>query len=118
MLWVGFPAFFLTISYNDQRAIHNYFRPADNLTDEQLLEHFKAAKAQDPRLPSAAGRAFRKLETIYRRTSAEARGDPEPWAQLLAAHHHQTVGSPGRRHRLVVSALARPAIDTRSHRRQ
>ena len=114
MIWQGFPEFFTTISFAQQQAVHTYYCPSKILTDEELLAHRRALIAQDRQLPARAGKAFRQLETIYRLTSAQAKGDPERWRQLLNEHRHGVVGPPDRKgRRWKISGLARAEINTR-----
>lgn len=114
MVWQGFPEFFTTLSFADQRRVHDYYRPHLNLTDEQLVAHQARLRAEQPGLPSTAGRAFKKLDTVYQLTFKQAKGDPERWRAILNAHQHGITGSPDRRgRRLKVSVLARPDIDTK-----
>lgn len=114
MIWQGFPEFFATLSFADQRRIHDYYRPHLDLTDTQLIEHQTRLKVEQPELPSAAGRAFKKLDIIYRLTFKQAKGNPERWRAILVAHQHGKVSPPDRRgRRLKVSVLARPDINTK-----
>lgn len=114
MIWQGFPEFFTTISFPQQRAVHTYYCPSKNLSDDELLTRQKALIAQDRQLPARAGKAFRQQETIYRLTSAQAKADPRRWRQLLNEHRHGVDGPPNRRgKRLKISGLARPEINAR-----
>lgn len=55
MLWsADLRCAFLTLSLNDQRAIHDYYRPAESLADEELLKH-RAAFPAESSLPQRAG---------------------------------------------------------------
>jgi uridine kinase len=59
-------------SEQDQRYIHDYFRPSEDLTDEQRLAHRIAITKLHPSLPAKAGRALKKPKyepalVVYRR---------------------------------------------------
>lgn len=59
MLWAdAFPRFFLTLTYNQQRALHDYYRFTEDLTDDLLLNHQAKIKDERPELASQAGKAF------------------------------------------------------------
>jgi hypothetical protein len=47
-------------SPEDQRYIHDYFRPSEDLTDEQRIAHRVAITNQHPSLPALAGRALKR----------------------------------------------------------
>ena len=53
---------FAFYSPEDQRYIHDYFRPSESLTDEQRIAHRLAVTKLHPSLPALAGRALKKPE--------------------------------------------------------
>lgn len=115
MLWLGFPFYFTTVSFNDQRALHDYYRPAEELTDDQLLNHRARMADERPGLAARAGKAFRHLEVLYLRLTKEAGGNPERLQALLLNHTHGSYGKPDKKgRRLKVVGLARPTIDTKA----
>jgi hypothetical protein len=50
------------LSPTDQWAIHNYYMPTIELSDQELREHRISATTIDPTLPQRAGRAHGKLK--------------------------------------------------------
>jgi hypothetical protein len=52
------PAFSL-ISTADQYDLHQYFRPSEDLTPAEQLEHRRVVSREQPSLPQRAGRALR-----------------------------------------------------------
>ncbi len=83
---------FSLISTRDQRYLHDYFRPSDQLTVAQLLSHRKTISCKQPQLPQCAGRALRHLSKPGREaTYARA------W---------------GKKYNLIVYPLLRPRPDT------
>ena len=52
---------FLEISLPQQRDLHDYYAPAEPLTDEQALAHRAAMTEAFPALPQKAGRAMQAL---------------------------------------------------------
>ncbi len=60
-VWIEQRRGFSLISTRDQRYLHDYFRPSDQLTDAQLLSHRKTISFKQPQLPQCAGRALRHL---------------------------------------------------------
>ena len=61
-LWVRNRQAFGFISYQDQRFLHEYFRPSVELSHLELLAHRRRITAERPALPQCAGRALRKLK--------------------------------------------------------
>lgn len=112
MIWRGNPEFFAVLSFDQQRAIHDYYRPSGKLTDDELLAHRTAIPAEEPLLPARAGQAFKRLDTIYRQAKRLANGDPVNWRPILFHYRHGTIGAPGCRLRLRTGGLARSTVDS------
>ncbi len=45
-----------------QQAIHDYFQPSKDLTEEQLIAHRRVVSTTNSSLPQRAGRAFKHFE--------------------------------------------------------
>jgi hypothetical protein len=85
------------LNYQEQRYLHDYFVPSQDLTDVELIEHRAAVTAECSSLPQCAGRALRQL-----RLELEA---PTP-VRIPAG----STRSSGKR-QVVVRAIARPEIN-------
>lgn len=72
-VWESQRRAFSLISTKDQRYLHDYFRPSDQLTKAELQAHRIASTRERPSLPHCAGRALRHL------------ADPVPLKQPLSA---------------------------------
>lgn len=77
--WTADPTSIFLLSALDQWALHEYYRPSDNLDDAALIEHRHAVSTPGSSLPQRAGRAVTKwrvkqtqLET-YRSTPRPSR---------------------------------------------
>lgn len=93
--WLTDKADFGYLTLNDQSALHDFYRPADNLTDAALITHRKTITAQQPSLPSRAGKAVGAFSAVV---SAEV----EPPARITVTEHKRT---------LSVRAVRRPQPD-------
>lgn len=86
---------FAYLSFADQRALHEYFQPAIELTDLALLAHRRQISREQPSLPQRAGRAHSHLASAIWQTPVSI-----------------TIDGPGRRQRtLSARGLVRPEID-------
>lgn len=56
--WKADPGSLAEYSPQDQRYLHDYYRPSETLSDEQLLEHRREITKDQPSLPQCAGRAL------------------------------------------------------------
>ena len=83
------------LSPTAQWHLHGYFRPSEQLTTEQSLEHRKQVSAEWPALPQQAGRAFKKILRIY--LADQATPPPEPPAKPF-------------KHRKVTNVIALPLV--------
>lgn len=89
------------LTTTQQWALHAYYLPRQDLTDQELLDHRGLVTAQRPSLPNTAGKAFAALQTgrasgIIRdpviikgkmrgsRISVRAMARPEPDVEKLA----------------------------------
>jgi hypothetical protein len=84
---------FQLISTNDQRSLHAFFRPSEDLTEAELLEHRQTVSNEQPSLPQCTGRALRHF------------ANPLPLQGVVYP------GGPGVQHRIVVYPLLRPKPD-------
>jgi hypothetical protein len=93
-IWRDHPQIFSLMSPAEQRRVHDYFMPSQEVTLEELLAHRQRVSTEQPSLPQCAGRALRKL-----REAIEAQ--PAPASALVPTSKRQ----------VVVRAVARPTID-------
>ncbi len=91
--WLHDQSKFGCLTVSQQWDLHAYFVPSKDVTDEELLEHRQVTTKEQPSLPHQAGKAFAALT---------GRG-PQTYAP--------DVSGPGP-HRLHVSAVANPELDT------
>lgn len=65
-LWLQRQATYSYLTPTQQWQIHAFFRPDEDLTDDQLLEHRKQITAEQPSLPHQAGRAIKDFGQMLR----------------------------------------------------
>jgi hypothetical protein len=103
--WNEFPAIFVLLRPNQQRALHAYFRPTEDWTDEQARAHRLDISKAQPSLPARAGKYFTELidfaEAAAKRAKQTAAEDP-PRARVPASQR-----------KLRVRALMRPEPDAK-----
>src|SRR5687768_13612538 len=83
MVWSGYPDLFAVLSFSEQRALHRFCRPTEDLTDDQLGRHVAA---------SPPG------ERAWNVTIRRAAGDPAQWRKLVQMQRFLVLGRAGRRH--------------------
>lgn len=76
--WEGGQRRFARLSIADQRVLHGFYRPAESLTDKQLVEHRRYIKRMDKSLATCAGKAYARfvrgeIDTSYRATLPNGR---------------------------------------------
>lgn len=59
-VWLKDPARFAILSAGEQWALHGYFAPEHNLSDDQLLTYRREVSKIDASLPQRAGKALTK----------------------------------------------------------
>lgn len=82
------------LTYQQQRDLHDYYAPAKNLSNEELLVHRKRVTRKDPSLPQRASKAFLVM------LRPDIQKDPTP------------VRTDFRGRKITVRSLARPQIGT------
>lgn len=100
-LWLYRPSTYSHLSPIQQWQVHEYFRPSEKLTDEQLLTHRKDITAQYPSLPHKAGRAIKEFGQILR-SKAKSRATVSTYTNKR-----------GKTTTIQVRGVVRPKIDTR-----
>lgn len=94
---------FILLGYMDQLTLHEYYRPAEQLTDHEALAHRRRAGHESPSLPQRAG----KIYALLLREIAT-------WeAQKAQPQTHPPVQRVGRKriYNIRVRGLARPKPD-------
>lgn len=116
MLWSAeMQRAFLTLTYNQQRDLHDFYRPAETLADPELLAHRTLITKRWPNLPQRAGKAYRKAERIYLEAMRIADGDEAVFTAYMRSKEHNFVGKPDRKgRRITLAPLARPDLDARA----
>jgi hypothetical protein len=94
------PGAFSSLTYAQQRDIHDYFQPNENWTEEEVLEHRVVVSRAQPSLPQRAGKHFRQVTV-----------EVELPTQPITARAEPTTTTPSTG--ITVRGLARPAPDSR-----
>ena len=75
--WRQYPSYFAQLSSGSQSHLHDYFRPACEWGDRELLAHRRRVSMARPALPQQAGRAYAQLMRVVdaaeRQPAARAR---------------------------------------------
>ncbi len=61
-IWLHREGLYVELSPEEQRHLHDYFRPSEDLSGTELLAHRQDISTQRPSLPHCAGRALAKME--------------------------------------------------------
>jgi hypothetical protein len=94
-LWATDDGAFGLLPASEQRYLHDYFRPSEDLTSDEALEHRAQVSQEQPSLPQCAGRAVGHLR-----------------AELAAIPVVALQPAIGRgKRRVVISAVVRPELD-------
>ncbi len=109
--WEICQTLFAVIPHAQQLDVHQYYRPTEDLTDEQLREHWKTIGTQDKSLPNRASKAFLRMKRIYGRAFDNAHGDVQTFNRLLYAVSRDSVMKPPKRNQVPVMGVARPQPD-------
>lgn len=56
--WTHSDGHFARLSFADQHALHAYYLPSKNLSDQESLEHRRSVTIAQPSLPQRAGKSF------------------------------------------------------------
>jgi hypothetical protein len=99
-----------------QWQIHAYFRPSEDLTNEELLEHRKTITVEHPSLPHQAGRAIKDFGQILR-GNAKARATVTSFAGRNKTARHVGVRSIVRP-QIDIPRLARVLLDLETSKNQ
>lgn len=93
---------------HQQMVIHRYYRPTEDLTNQQLREHRFAISLKEPSLPQRAGKAvkimwdnFHAIMKLAAKEAEEAERQPQP---PLEAKHKKCSG----KRPIRITALVRP----------
>jgi hypothetical protein len=100
-LWLHRQSTYSDLTPTQQWQIHAYFRPDEELTTEQLLEHRKDITTQHPSLPHEAGRTIKEFGQMLR-------GKAKSRATVSVSTNKR-----GQTRSIRVRSIARPKIDTR-----
>lgn len=99
--WLNDPSRFAILNAAEQWALHGYFAPEHNLSDDQLLAYRREVSKIDPSLPQRAGKALTK----WRMKEA-------PLAAYRERSHSPAPGSKrSRNYAVTVFSLVHPEID-------
>lgn len=102
--WRLFQGVYVAVSYNQQMAVHAFFQPSKDLTDEEALEHRRTITVEEPSLPNRAGKGYLGIERaayeLHRRLEKEPSQDPTLPVRL-----------PKNMRTIKVAPIARPEVD-------
>lgn len=96
-----------TLSGNEQRKLHTFYQPSEELTPKQFRNHLHAIQRDHPQLRHVSGKLYRRVELAF---AQHAR-------QLQAGQKEQARGRTGnkvpvrRGGRVVVYGVVRPKPD-------
>ena len=78
-LWLGdsLRRLFAELPAHQQWELHDCYRPADDLTDDELTEHFSAIKQQHPHLSVLAGHHYGAIQNAYVEHEAKLAESPK-----------------------------------------
>jgi hypothetical protein len=113
VLWLHDNGVFAAVLPVDQWRVHDFFRPSENLTDKERLEHRHQISKERPTLPNQAGRALARIHQdaavlgLYRARLAR---DPQP-SKLKPEHRKQVPYNTPRN--ITVRAVVKPIVDTK-----
>lgn len=65
-LWLTHDVLFSVLSVSAQQQLHDFYRPAVELTPQELQAHRKVVTTREPSLPNRAGKHYRRIRTQYR----------------------------------------------------
>lgn len=94
---------FILLGYLDQLTLHEYYRPAEQLTDHEALTYRRRAGPESPSLPQRAGKIYAPLLHNIAREE-EKRRHPQPAAPIRRIGHKRI-------YNIRVRGLARPTPD-------
>lgn len=114
MLWsTDLKRAFLILTLSEQSAVHSFYRPAENLTEQELLDHLKAVRTKHPNLPQRAGKAYRKIEKTYLEAMHVANGDAALFDAFMRERQASAVSWTRRGQRITLTPQLRPEIDAK-----
>lgn len=100
-VWLEDPTRFAILNAREQWALHGYFVPEHDLTDETLLVYRREVTKVDPSLPQRAGRAYTQWQ--MKKT---------PLAEYRKQSHVPVPGKKRtREYEVTVLSLVQPEID-------
>jgi len=110
--WLDHPVLFTILPPNKQWEVHAYFRPSQDLGDEELLECRRITNKTNPGLAQQASRSYARLVDLFHRIDSLAKGDDitfnQIFMQLIPA-----VQLPKQKQRLKVAVLVKPEPNLR-----
>jgi hypothetical protein len=109
-LWLNREAAYSNLSPTQQGQIHSYFRPSEELTNEQLLQHRKDITTKYPSLPHQVGRTIKEFGQILR-GKAKVRATTKPYANATGKGTRRIRVQGIRRPKTDLPRLARALIE-------
>lgn len=96
--WLDEPSrVFFLLSASEQWALHLYYLPSTQLSDQTLLEHRQDISVYDPSLPQRAGRAMARLRLmeqrleLYRKAQKPKRRKGAPYNVRVLSEVHPEI---------------------------
>ena len=105
--WFKAQSVYSYLTPNEQWQLHDFYRPSEDLSEEQLIAHRAKITAARPSLPHQAVRALEKLDAAAANWAVKAVRPREP-----APAPARRKGRGQREHNLVIRSVVRPKIDT------
>ncbi|HEX6416099.1 MAG TPA: hypothetical protein VFZ62_01095 [Candidatus Saccharimonadales bacterium] len=114
--WLEFPKLYALLPLDAQRQVHEFYRPSEELTKNELVTHIKALNNTKPTLVHQVGKHVRIMKEVFRRISKELGVPPPEWHGAMGSAVQHVNSSPanmetkdGRQY--TISALARPEVN-------
>jgi hypothetical protein len=98
--------------FDQQRDVHAYYQPTQDLSDAELLIYRRVITKEQPSLPARASKAFSQMERSYVWASKRAEGSDTKLRKLIGEMAlHTSSSSAGGRH-VATAAVVNPNFDT------
>jgi len=109
--WMDHQTLFAVLPQDQQRQVHAYFVPTKDLPDAELILHRRAMIKQRPSLSARAGKAFTRMEDVYRESKTRSQGDTDALAAVIWAPATKVSKSTDNGHHIEIAAIAQPELD-------
>jgi hypothetical protein len=109
--WTEFQQLFAVLPFDQQRDVHAYYQPAQDLSDTELLIYRRVITKEQPSLPAKASKAFAQLQRSYMWANQRAEGHDTRLRKIIGEMVLKTTTTVNG-HRTEASAVVSPDFDT------